>query len=56
MDQTRSLIAVLDDEPQFCKTLARRLKTHDFDAVAFTAAGTLRNSGPPIEEPNEEVR
>ena len=36
MDRTRSLIAVLDDEPQFCKALARLLKTHDFDVVTFT--------------------
>lgn len=36
MDQTRPLIAVLDDEPQFCKALARLLKTHGFDVVTFT--------------------
>jgi len=36
MDQTRPLIAVLDDEPQFCKALARLLKTHGFDVRTFT--------------------
>jgi FixJ family two-component response regulator len=36
MDQTRPLITVLDDEPQFCKALARLLKTHGFDVVTFT--------------------
>jgi FixJ family two-component response regulator len=36
MDQTRPLIAVLDDEPQFCKALARLLKTHGFEVVTFT--------------------
>ena len=36
MDQTRALIAVLDDEPKFCKALARLLKTHGFDVATFT--------------------
>lgn len=36
MDQTRPLIAVLDDEPQFGKALARLLKTHGFEVVPFT--------------------
>ncbi len=36
MEQTRPLIAVLDDEPQFCKALARLLKTHGFDVLTFT--------------------
>ena len=36
MDRIRPLIAVLDDEPQFCKAVARLLKTHGFDAVTFT--------------------
>ena len=36
MDQTRPLIAVLDDEPHFCKALARLLKTHGFDVLTFT--------------------
>ena len=36
MDQTRPLISVLDDEPQFCKALARLLKTHGFEVVTFT--------------------
>lgn len=36
MDQTRALIGVLDDEPQFGKALARLLKTHGFEVVTFT--------------------
>ena len=36
MDQTRPLIAVLDDEPKFCTALARLLKSHDFEVVTFT--------------------
>jgi len=36
MDRTRPLIAVLDDEPQFCMAVARLLKTHAFDVVTFT--------------------
>jgi FixJ family two-component response regulator len=36
MDQIRPLIAVLDDEPQFSKALARLLKTHGFEVVTFT--------------------
>jgi FixJ family two-component response regulator len=36
MEQTGALIAVLDDEPKFCKALARLLKTHGFDVVTFT--------------------
>ena len=36
MDRIRPLIAVLDDEPQFCKALARLLKTHGLDVVTFT--------------------
>ena len=36
MEQTRPLIAVLDDEPQLCRALARLLKTHDYDVVTFT--------------------
>ncbi len=36
MDRIRPLIAVLDDEPQFCKAVARLLKTHAFDVVTFT--------------------
>jgi FixJ family two-component response regulator len=35
MDQFRPLIAVLDDEPQFCKALARLLKTHGFEVLTF---------------------
>jgi len=36
MNKTRPLIAVVDDEPQFCKALGRLLKTHDFDVMTFT--------------------
>jgi FixJ family two-component response regulator len=36
MDQTRPLINVLDDELQFCKALARLLKTHGFEVVTYT--------------------
>jgi len=36
MNASRSLIAVLDDEPQFCRALSRLLKTHGFDVVTFT--------------------
>jgi FixJ family two-component response regulator len=36
MDPTRPLISVLDDEPQYCKALARLLKTHGFEVVTFT--------------------
>jgi FixJ family two-component response regulator len=37
MDRIRPLIAVVDDEPQFCKAVARLLKTHAFDVVTFTS-------------------
>ena len=36
MDQARPLIAVVDDERQFCRALARLLKTHGLDVVTFT--------------------
>ena len=36
MDQTWALIAVLDDESNFCKALARLLKTHGFEVLTFT--------------------
>jgi FixJ family two-component response regulator len=36
MDQSRPLISVLDDEPQFGKALARLLKTYGFEVVTFT--------------------
>jgi FixJ family two-component response regulator len=36
VDQIRPFICVLDDEPQFGKALARLLKTHGFEVVAFT--------------------
>jgi FixJ family two-component response regulator len=36
MERIRPLIAVVDDEPQFCKAVARLLKTHAFDVVTFT--------------------
>ena len=35
MDRTRPRIAVLDDETQFCKALARLLKTHFFDVMTY---------------------
>lgn len=35
MIQARPLIAVLDDEPQFCKALGRLLKTHGFEVMTF---------------------
>jgi FixJ family two-component response regulator len=36
MHETRPLIAVLDDEPMFCRALARLLKTHGLDVETFT--------------------
>jgi FixJ family two-component response regulator len=36
MDQRRPLIAVVDDEPQCCRALARLLRTYGFDIVTFT--------------------
>jgi FixJ family two-component response regulator len=36
MNRIRPLIAVVDDEPQFCKAVARLLKTHALDVVTFT--------------------
>jgi FixJ family two-component response regulator len=41
MDQTRPLIAVLDDEPQMCKALRRLLKTHGFEVVTFAGGAEL---------------
>jgi len=41
MDRTRPLIAVLDDEPQFCKALGRLLKTHGFEVETFTLGEEL---------------
>ena len=41
MDQTRPLIAVLDDEPQFCRALARLLKTHGFEVMTFACGEAL---------------
>ncbi len=35
------LIAVLDDEPQFCKALGRLLKTHGLEVVAFSRGEEL---------------
>jgi len=35
VNENRPLIAVVDDEPKFCKALARLLKTHGFDTVTF---------------------
>jgi len=36
MNRTTPLIALLDDEPEFCKAVARLLKTHAFDVITFT--------------------
>jgi FixJ family two-component response regulator len=36
MNEARRLIAVLDDEPQFGKALARLLRTHGFEVATFT--------------------
>jgi FixJ family two-component response regulator len=36
MDQTHPFICVLDDEPQFCKALARLLKSHGLEVMTFT--------------------
>jgi len=41
MHEIYSLISVLDDEPQFCKALARLLKTHGFEVVTFTRGEDL---------------
>jgi FixJ family two-component response regulator len=41
MDRTRTFIAVLDDEPQFCKALGRLLKTHGFEVEMFTLGEEL---------------
>ena len=35
-DTNRLLISVLDNEPQFCKALARLLETYDFEVSTFT--------------------
>jgi DNA-binding response OmpR family regulator len=36
MVQSRTFIAVLDDEPKYCKALGRLLKTHAFEVATFT--------------------
>ena len=36
MENSRTLIAVLDDERQFCKALTRLLKTHGLSVVSYT--------------------
>ena len=36
MDQTRPIICVLDDQPKFCRVLARLAETHGFYFVTFT--------------------
>ena len=41
MIETQPLIAVLDDEPQFCKALGRLLKTHGFEVVMFALGEEL---------------
>ncbi len=41
MDRTQPFIAVLDDEPQFCKALGRLLRTHGFEVETFTLGDEL---------------
>ena len=41
MNQTRPLIAVLDDEPQMCKALSRLLKTYGFEVETFALGAEL---------------
>jgi FixJ family two-component response regulator len=41
MDRSPRRIAVLDDEPQFCKALGRLLKTHGFEVETFTLGEEL---------------
>jgi len=41
MDQPRPLIAVLDDEPQYCRALARLLKTHGFEVATYARGEDL---------------
>ena len=41
MDPPHPLIAVLDDEPQYCRALARLLKTHGFEVVTYTRGEEL---------------
>ena len=41
MDRIRPFIAVLDDEPQFCKAVGRLLKTHGFEVEMFTLGEEL---------------
>ena len=35
VDQTRPIICVLDDQPKFCRVLARLPETHGFYFVTF---------------------
>ncbi len=39
--QVPPLIAVLDDEPQFCKALSRLLRTHGLEVVTFARGEEL---------------
>ena len=41
MVQTAQLVAVLDDEPQYCKALGRLLKTHGLEVAAFARGEDL---------------
>jgi hypothetical protein len=43
MDQTRPIICVLDDEPQFGKALALLLKTHAREEFVAAWASRLSN-------------
>ena len=39
--QTHPYVAVLDDEPQFCRALGRLLKTHGVEVAAFALGEEL---------------
>jgi FixJ family two-component response regulator len=41
MVQSAQLIAVLDDEPQFCKAIGRLLKTHGLEVASFARGEDL---------------
>lgn len=51
MTKPGRLIAVLDDEPQFCKALSRLLKVHDFEVVTYSCGEDLLTSSasPPAD-------
>jgi FixJ family two-component response regulator len=41
VNEDRPLIAVVDDEPRFCKALARLLKTYGLGVVTFHARSQI---------------